>query len=100
MLQNARSCTSSPAPSDTISLLKLLDRPQENVRPNLVDQEHLEQGVCYSLSAFMPAPPHLAHPTECRKAGPIESALIGRGQHDENLRVSINQQIFETVSSR
>ena len=55
---------------DTVRLLKHLDVPEEAVSPDLVDEEHL------------------AHPPVGGEVGPVESALVGRGEHDEHLDLS------------
>ena len=52
---------------DTVRLLKHLDVPEEAVSSDLVDEENL------------------AHPPVGGEVGSVESALVGRGEHDEHL---------------
>ena len=52
---------------DTVTLLENLDVPEEAVGPDLIDEEHL------------------AHPPVGGKVRPVESPLVGRGEHDKHL---------------
>ena len=52
---------------DPVALLENLDVPEEAVGADLIDEEHL------------------AHPSVGGKVRPVESPLVGRGEHDKHL---------------